>query len=173
MERRTAEAPVIPQEYMLNVKVTHFNPDGNVKDHIRAAYWAYLPEQACSKITEPRLQVIKPDSSVWNVEAKLAVAKHQRLDSKITELALSEEVVITRPEALNILPIEVVTTDVFYYPETSYVKTDKFVKMTKPGLHVTGVGLEGYLDKNLVELHNNVQTTYSKREAGGKRASGP
>lgn len=149
-----------PQEYMKNVKVTNYTDDGILKDKIDAKFWAYLPKEQISQIVEPRISVIKPDNSVWTVNARYGIANHPSLQSKVEKLELKERVVIIRPEALDIAPIKLTTEQLFYYPEKEYVQTDMFVKMVKPGLQITGTGLEGYLDKNWLELQKNVKTTY-------------
>ncbi len=149
-----------PQEYMKNVNVTHFTPNGTVKDHITAKYWGYLPNLGVSRLIEPHLRVAKPNNVFWVVDAKSAIANHESLDSKVTKLELMKGVSINRPKNKNVVPIKVTTEQLLYYPETEYVETDKFVTMEKPGLLITGIGLQGYLNKNLVELQNDVKTSY-------------
>ena len=150
----------LPQEYMKDVQVTHFTENGKVKDKIKASFWAYLPDKKISEISAPRLSIVKSDNSFWHVNAKYGIASHPTLQSKVTKLELKDNVVVSRPETHEITPITVTTEQMYYYPGNEYVQTDKFVKMIKPGLEITGTGLEGYLDKNWVELQNDVKTTY-------------
>lgn len=149
-----------PQEYMKNVNVTHFTEDGKIKDHIIAKYWGYMPKQEVSTLIEPHLKVAKPNNTYWVVDAKSGIAEHKSINSKITKLELNRDVVIMRPKTKADVQIEVTTEQLFYFPEIERVQTDKFVKLTKPGLLITGFGLLGYLDKNLVELQNDVKTSY-------------
>lgn len=151
---------IIPQEYMKNVEVTHFNIEGNIKDKLKAEYWAYLPAEGVSKISTPKMELTKPNNNVWLVSAKYAIAKHKKLDSKITELQLNENVKIERPKKEFSTPIQLTTKQLFYFPQNEYVTTDEFVEMLKPGLQITGTGLNGYLDNNRIELKNDVKTNY-------------
>lgn len=150
----------LPQEYMRNVDITHFNEQGNIKDNITASFWAYLPGQKMSQILEPRLSLIKENNHVWHIKAKHGIALHPSLQSKVTKLELEDNVTISRPKSLDIAPIDVITQKLDYFPDKEHVQTREFVKMIKPGLQITGTGLEGYLNKNWVELQSNVKTTY-------------
>jgi len=151
-----------PQEYMKHVHVTHFTETGTIKDQIKAKYWAYVPEKEISTLDTPHLIIVKPGEANWTVDAKSGRAHHPTLQSKVEKLELWDSVVVDRAKTKTHEPITVTSEKLIYFPENDYVESDLFVKLIKPGLIVTGIGMHGYLDKNWVELLKDVTTQYER-----------
>lgn len=150
----------IQQEYMHNVVVTHFTETGVIKDQIYANYWAYLPALGHSTLLQPQIHITKPTGAKWLIQAKHGKARHTTLDSKISKLDLDENVIIKRLADNDFIPITMTTEQISYFPETDFVATDKYVEMDKPGFHLTGIGLKGYLNKDTIQLLKEVKTHY-------------
>ena len=150
----------IQQEYMQNVVVTHFTETGVIKDQIYANYWAYLPALGISTLLHPQIHITKPTGAKWVIQAEHGKAWHTTLDSKISKLELDENVIIKRLNDNNFIPITMQTEQISYFPDTEFVETDKYVKMDKPGFHLTGIGLKGYLNKDTIQLLKEVTTYY-------------
>ena len=148
------------QEYMKNLTVTHFNENGDIKDKINATYWAYMPSKGCSVLTKPTMLLNKPNGAKWLLEAKEGIAYHKTIDTKIAKLDLSNQVIIERAKINNFTPVIIQTEQLSYFLDNGFVETDKFVSMKKPEVQITGVGLNGYLNKNWVELLHDVTTCY-------------
>ncbi len=150
----------IPQEYMHDLAVVHFTEQGTIRDKIYAHYWAYLPEKEYSELEHPYLEVLKPNGSMWIIKSEFAKAKHKTLDNKAEELELLGKVIAERPATNQVEHIRVTSEHLFYNPKDESAKTDKFVRMIKPDLEITGIGMYGFLNKNWVEIYNNVTTRY-------------
>lgn len=160
--QRQSESNLVksPQEYMKNLAITHYNEQGAIKDKIYADYWAYVPEEKISNIEQPKIQINKPNKTVWFVVADRATA-HQPNIGKVERIDLIRNVHLSRPKASAVEPVDVATQWVTYYPDNEFVTTDDFVTISKPGLDISGTGLNGYLDKSWLELLSNVSTTYT------------
>lgn len=148
-----------PQEYMHDVAVWAFTEEGMLKHHLSAHYWAYTPDQHASQLSSPHLTVFKPDNTVWYIDAKFGHVKQPSLGS-IDQVELSDTVVLKRPATFNLMPITLETEVLRYQPKKQYAETDKKIKLTKPDLTITGEGMRAYLDKNSVELLNNVKSNF-------------
>lgn len=160
--QRNVFAKIPQQEYMKDLVVTHYTDTGAIKDQIKAKYWAYLPEKELSTLEQPSLLLFKPNGAEWTVTANDAIAYHKTLDSKISKLDLQKNVQIVRAPTNDFVPVNMHTAQVYYFPDTELVETDKFVEMHKPGVTITGVGLKSDLQKNVVTLLDQVATKYEK-----------
>ena len=149
-----------PQEYMTSAFVTIFTEDGMLKNELSAKYWAYLPAKKKSTFSTPHLTIYKPDGSLWHIDAQKGEALQPSIGT-IEKIILQNEVVLNRPRSVSADPIQVNTEEVDYYPKRQYAENDKFVKMNKPGLTITGIGLRAFLENGAVELLNNVKTSYT------------
>jgi LPS export ABC transporter protein LptC len=153
------------QEYMKNVHVTHYAENGSIKDDITATSWEYHPNVEQSKLVNPVLYINKLNGITWRIEAKYGMAMHKTLESKILQLNLWDDVIARRPATITAEPITVSGRILHYFPETEYITSDEYVKMEKPGLTITGTGFHGYLNKNWVEILNNVTTQYINQKS--------
>ncbi len=154
-----------PQEYMKQLAMVTFSDQGRIKNVINAKYWAYLPQTQISTLVTPVLSFNKPgDNTIWLISAHKGSAVHPSLDSKIERLELQDNVIVEQyvgqQSTNSAATIKVETEQAYFYPETEEVKTDHFVTMTKPGLLITGTGLEGHFKKHIVKLLHNVKTSY-------------
>lgn len=159
-QRPVAPKLVHPQEYMIDAHVTHYTEQGLMKDQIAIKHWAYNPTLQKSVLSLPKLSLFKTNGAIWRVQAEHGQALHPTLQSKVTRLDLWENVVVDRLETSTVTPVTATTTKLYYYPDTEKVETDAFVTIDKPGLNITGDGLEGYLNKNKLEIRKNVTTRY-------------
>jgi len=153
----------LPQEYMKTVELTIYDTQGAIKNALSADYWAYSPQTEHSILNKPKLIIYKPDHTVWEI-----VAKHARVNQPnigaIESIALSKDVVLqsSQPTAMTqVAHVTVETQSLDYQPEKQYAETAQFVKMTKPALTITGIGLRAFLENNWVELLHDVKTYYT------------
>lgn len=149
----------MPQEYMVNAFITIFATNGFVKEKLSTNHWAYLPATERSLLTLPHLTVYKPDGITWCINAKEGWTKQPTLGT-IEQIELQNEVVIERLATANVLPIKLESNQIKYSPKKQFAENDQLVKITKPGLTITGVGLRAFLDRNFVELLQNVKAHY-------------
>lgn len=158
-----SRATALPQEYMKTVELTIFDAQGDIKNALSADYWAYSPDTEHSILHKPKLVVYKPNDTVWEIVAQRAKVTQPNIGA-IQSIALSQNVVLqsTQPKTTNQEgKVTVETQSLDYQPEKQYAETAQFVKMTKPALTITGIGLRAFLDNNWVELLHDVKTYYT------------
>lgn len=148
-----------PQEYMKGVSVFSYTDEGLLKHHLSADYWAYIPEQQESELTTPHLTVYKPDNTIWTIDAKKGNVTQPSI-GQIEQVELSDSVILKRPPSANLMPITLETEVLRYQPKKQYAETDQAITLIKPDLTITGVGMRAYLNKNTVELLNNVKSQF-------------
>lgn len=151
--------PHLPQEYMKTVTVKMYQKNGDIKNALSAHYWAYSPEFSRSILKGPRLTIFKPENA-WQIAAQYAQVNQPDI-ATIQAIELRQDVVLNRPATAKTQPVRVETQSLNYKPEKQYAETQQFVKMTKPALTITGVGLRAFLENNWVELLHDVKTYYA------------
>jgi len=147
-----------PQEYMNRLFVSRFTEQGALKETLKATEWAYLPEKAISTLKNPELQSFSPQGT-WIITAKKGQIKQPNLGT-LEQIYLEKTVVLNRLAAKTITPILIETESLNYYPEIQYATSDVGVSIKKPGIEIIGVGLEAFLDKDVMKLLRDVKTAY-------------
>jgi LPS export ABC transporter protein LptC len=155
-----AHTTALPQEYMKMVALTTYDANGAIKNALFADYWAYSPQTEHSILNRPKLIVYKPDQTMWEIVAKQAKVSQPSIGA-IASIALSKDVVLLQSTQSATPLVTVETQSLDYQPEKQYAETAQFVKMTKPALMITGIGLRAFLEKNWVELLHDVKTYYT------------
>ena len=148
-----------PQEYMKKLKISRFTETGTLKEKMSADEWAYLPEKAISTLKNPHLNTVKPDGTEWIVTAQKGKIKQPSLGI-LEEIFLEKTVVLRRLETKKITPIRIETEELHYNPEKAYAENEVFVTIQKPGYKITGIGLQAFLNKDILELQRDVKTYY-------------
>ena len=148
-----------PQEYMMQLFVTLFNESGAVKNKLSANYWGYLPEKGISTLTRPHLTLFKPDGVQWFIHSKKGHVTQPNIGI-IETITLQENVILERPASDLATAVTVETESLSYQPKKDFAESDDFVRLIKPGVTITGIGLRAPLDKGSVELLSHVKTYY-------------
>lgn len=153
-----------PQEYMTEVFITSYTEEGNLKHKMSADYWAYLPEIEQSTFTKPHLIVYRKDGTIWHIEAKSGKALQPRI-GVVEQIELFEAVNLERKADHNVVPIHLQTSILRYLPKKEYAESEADVLMIKPGLQISGTGMRAFLEQSVVELLQNVKTTYISQKS--------
>jgi LPS export ABC transporter protein LptC len=148
-----------PQEYLQHFSVTLFASQGSPAEILSAETWSYRPEHKSSYLNAPRLTLYKPQGIQWHISADQGQTLQFTL-GQIEQIDLSGHVCIERSPSQTTPFVRLETTELRYQPQQHYAETAQFVKMTKPGLEITGQGLRAFLETNAVEILHHVQTVY-------------
>jgi len=149
-----------PQEYMSFLTITNYSEVGRPKEKLQADYWEFIPNHGRSDLSNPFVTIYKDNGNVWLLSAKKALAWHPTIGDRITQLDMVENVVIERTADNGATPTKVATQAMQYFPSKGLISSSEYVSMQQPGLLISGYGLSGYLDKNRIELHDNITTVY-------------
>ncbi len=150
-----------PQEYMLQLNITNYNESGALKEILRADYWGFTPSQGRSDLLKPYMIVYKPNGDVWHLSAQQGSAWHPTMGDKITQIDLNSKVILERTAENAGTPTIITTEQMQYFPGQDMLSSKEFIAMQQPGIMISGVGMSGYLDKNRIELHEQIRTVYT------------
>ncbi len=149
-----------PQEYMSNISICNYDVNGKIKEHLTAEYWAFIPKSGSSILQMPRVTMYRTEGDVWHLSANKALAWHATMRDKITQLDLSDNVLAERTADNGAIPTKIITETLQYFPPKEMLTTNDRIAMQQPGITISGIGMLGYLDKNWIELHDQITTTY-------------
>lgn len=149
-----------PQEYMTQLFVTLFNEQGAIKDKLSAHYWSYLPEKEISTLTQPHLTIFRPDGTQWFIHSKSGQVLQPNIGT-IEKIILQKDVLLERKASAITTAVTIETEELSYQPKKNLATSSYFVRLMKPGMTITGIGLKAFLDKGSVELLNDVKTYYT------------
>lgn len=150
-----------PQEYMSELTIVNYNEQGTPKEKLQADYWAFVPLNGRSDLSNPRVTVYKLNGDSWNISAHKAMAWHPTMADKITQIDMLENVIIQRAADNNFTATKITTENMHYFPSSKMISSDAYIDMQQPGITISGQGMLGYLDKNWIELHENITTVYN------------
>jgi len=159
------------QEYMVNLKVTDFDQQGNKEREIIASNWAFVPSAKKSNIVSPLVTVYKVSGDIWHLSADKAYAWHKSLDSKINKVEMLNNVQANRAEHQKFTPTVIKSEAIDYYPEEDKITSMSKVTMEQPELHIEGYGMLGYIDKNWVQLLDRTTTISDNHTIKAKQAT--
>lgn len=151
-----------PQEYMADLNIVNYDELGNPKQRLQADYWAFIPLNGRSDLEKPHVTIYKPNGDVWHLSANQALAWHPTMADKIIQLDLIANVIIERTAENDGTPTKITTENMQYIPQDKILSSADYITMQQPGIIISGQGMLGYLDKNRIELHDNITTVYTK-----------
>jgi len=153
-----------PREYMRNLKLYHYDTDGNIQDYITGKWWEFIPQHKYSVIQQPRVNIYKKSKYSYKISADSGQILHQKLNGKIDLIKLLSSVFIQQVSSINYNPTEdgfdLSTSYLEFNPNNNIATTKEAVKIHKPGLLITSDGMQANLATNQLDLTKNVVTKY-------------
>lgn len=143
-----------PFEYMRNVNLYKYNTQGILNNAIIATYWQFFPTQQTSIIKNPNIMLYKDNGNTYNIIAGSANINKEKL------IKLFNSVNIQQYNNKKTAGFNVSTSYLEFNPNTEIAYTTKHVTITKPGLIISGIGMNANLKQHQLELHKNVSTKY-------------
>jgi LPS export ABC transporter protein LptC len=155
----------VPSEYMKKLKIHNYTPAGELKSFISGEYWEFINNKRVSLITKPKILIYKYPKHLYNVTADHGHIIHQQFSDEVYLIKLYSEVDVIQKyleDSSNDYAFKLNTSYLEFNLKTEIATTEKKVTIYKPGLLVTGIGMNADLKLNQLELHEKVATTYKK-----------
>jgi len=154
------------QEYMHELKLYNYDEQGGLKNFISAASWKFIPKDQHSVIKQPNVTIYKYPSYFYNITADSGNLIHKTLNGKIDLIKLFSQVNIKQQHIDSTKKksgFTLTTSYLEFDPKTELATTKQSVTIYKPGLLITGTGMNADLKNNQLELHKNVATKYQNQ----------
>lgn len=154
------------QEYMLGLKLYDYNEQGALKNFISAVAWKFTSNKRQSLITKPDVTIYKYPNYLYNIQAESGHVIHKELHDQSDLIKLTNNVRVKQQYLDNSSKKSGFTLTTEYLeitPETGLATTDQYITIYKPGLMITGIGMNANLKLNQLEIHKDVQTKYQNK----------
>lgn len=159
--------PVVTQEvfrpdaYAETVLAIQINEQGIKHSEIRAPEVIHFPYENSANITKPSMIIYSDKGEEpWYISSDSG--KSVEGSQKIT---LEENVVLHQPAGPKNQAITINTTLLNVMPKENLVTTDKPIVFTQPGIVVTSIGMNAYMNDKRVELLSHAKGTYDPTKA--------
>ena len=136
---------------------TTLGADGLPKRKVRASKMVHLPDSDTHELTDPFMEVLRPDQSPWFVSSERGL-----LSPDGDEMMLIGNVHIWRNAADGARQLDIRTSDMRVLPNEEYGETDQPVTITTPHSQSTSVGARAYLKTGRLEMLSQVRTVYAR-----------
>lgn len=154
------------QEYMLSLKLYDYNEEGTLKNFISAVDWKFNSNKRQSLIGKPEVTLYKYPSYLYHIKAESGHVMHKALHGQSDLIKLTNNVQVKQQylDDNNKKSGFTLTTQYLEInPETGLATTDQYITIYKPGLMITGIGMNANLKLNQLEIHRDVQTKYQNK----------
>ena len=145
----------IPDYYFSDATVTNLDLKGKPASELKAPRMVHHPDDDSVEIFDPRMRYFAAGDPPW-----FAQADHALEPSGGQLVYLDGHVEMRRPDANGGPPLIIDTDKMTVDLDTNIASTDDPVQMTKGISHMTGVGMDAYMQDNRLVLRTNVKSFY-------------
>ena len=154
------------QEYMLDLKLYDYNEQGALKNFISAVTWKFNSNKKQSLITKPDVTIYKYPNYLYKITAESGHVMHKALHDQNDLIKLTNNVQVKQQyldDSTKKSGFTLTTQYLEVTPETGLAITDQHITIYKPGVMITGIGMNANLKLNQLEIHKDVKTKYQNK----------
>lgn len=144
----------IPDYTMSNLNSLNMNAAGEPKTRLRADFMAHFESKDETELTNPMLEVFRPDKEPLYVRADQGW-----VTSGNEVILLQGNVRFWEKDSNGQLVLEVTTSEARVYPERDYAETDKPATLSTTKTRTDSIGMKAYMNEERIEMLNQVHTT--------------
>lgn len=161
------ENTAIVDEAMKGVCAQRFDKNGKLIQVVEMDSWRHHKGQTMTQMVSPRLVVHQENGNSLTVSGIRGEGYQSKMGTQIDKLRLTEEVRVKQVNPKTESVWELKTTSLLFFPKepNPSAQTDDKVTVYAPGLTIEGQGMRADLNRETVELLNQVKTFYATPEA--------
>ena len=148
-----------PDYYFTDATVTSLDLQGKPASELSAPRMVHHPDDDSIEVYDPRMRYFAAGDPPW-----FAQADHALEPSGGKLVYLDGHVEMRRPDANGGPPLVIDTDKLTVDLDTNVASTDAPVQMTKGVSHMTGVGMDAYMQDNRLVLRTIVRGFYVPRK---------
>ncbi|HEU5399025.1 MAG TPA: LPS export ABC transporter periplasmic protein LptC [Gammaproteobacteria bacterium] len=148
----------VPDYYFNDATITNLDVRGRPASELSAPRMVHHPDDDSVEVFDPRMRYFAAGDPPW-----FAQADHALEPSGGKLVYLDGHVEMRRPDANGGPPLIIDTEHMTMNLDTNIASTDDPVQMTKGVSHMTGVGMDAYMQDNRLVLRSVVRGFYVPR----------
>lgn len=149
------DQPRQPDYFVENFSVDVMDEQGQRRYRLDGQEMTHFQNDDLWLIQQPRMIYFPDSGTPWHLSSDQG-----RAWNAVTEARLEGAVRIRREAGEDNLEANVDTSDVYLRPQDHYAETDKHAVYYRPGVRQSGVGVEGFLDRERIDLLSEVKAHY-------------
>lgn len=145
----------VPDYYFTDATVTSMDVKGRPESELSAPRMVHHPDDDSIEIFTPRMRYFPLNGPPW-----YAQSDHADSPSGNKLVYLEGHVEITRPSQSGGPPLVIDTDRMTVNLDTNVASTDDPVQMNQGTNHMTGIGMDAYLNDNRLIIRSNLHSHY-------------
>lgn len=166
-DQATVEDMAIVEEAMKGVCAHRFDKNGKLIQVVEMDSWLHHKGQTMTQMFAPHLTMHQKNGTSLTVFGLKGEGYQNKMGTQIDKLKLTEEVSVKQVNPKTDSSWELKTASLVFFPKepNPSAETDDKVTVYAPGLTIEGQGMRADLNRETVELLNQVKTFYATPEA--------
>ncbi len=150
-----------PQLEISQYEIMRYNKEGAREYLLAGDNLIHYDNEQGSELTNPKLSHYQ-EAAVINWQAESLTATISQDKNLVT---LTDQVILQKPDLENPHNEIVLTTDKLYiHNRGEKISSDIFVKITSPSREISGIGVEGFPDKEQFTILRDVHSTFKTNQ---------
>jgi lipopolysaccharide export system protein LptC len=147
-----------PDLYIKDATITQFRPNGQIKYRLLSPHIRHFERNDLTRLTAPRLTLHNNANPPWEIESETGYIRRRAGNP-----GPPEEVVFLRRDVVleqrydDGRRVHLETPSLYIYPDRSYAETEQNVMIDTDVGRTTAVGLQGDLQRGLLNLSSSAQ----------------
>ncbi|MGE3318104.1 MAG: LPS export ABC transporter periplasmic protein LptC [Candidatus Berkiella sp.] len=157
----------IVEEAMKGISAHRFDKNGKLIQVVEMDSWQHHKGQTITQMVAPRLIIHQDNGNSLTVFGIRGEGYQSKMGAQIDKLKLTEEVSVKQVNPKTDSFWELKTHSLLFFPKepNPSAETDDKVTVYAPGLTIEGQGMRADLNRETVELLNQVKTFYATPQA--------
>ena len=154
-----------PQLELSQYEIMRYNKAGFLEYLLKGEHLTHYDNERGSELTQPHLSHYEPSALAseennisvdWQAKSTTATISQDK-----NLVTLLQDVVLDKPNHQDPQNAIVMTTDRLYiHDQGEKISSDIFVKITSPSRTISGIGVEGFPDKEQFTILSDVHSTF-------------
>ena len=145
-----------PDWYMTNMTATTYDEQGEVKGILQSPKLVHYPKKNITHMKTPYFILYDKDRIPWHITSTYG----KIYQDKIEKVYLWDNVIVQQMPAPHSDQTTLLTSELTYYPKTSFAHTNKPVTITQPDSEMQSIGFNANLKKGLIKFLSQSQMEY-------------
>jgi len=141
--------------FMTNPFYKDYNKKGQIHSQLQATRMQHYFGQDTSIFTNPKILIYTDERIPWHI-----TSEYGRSQQGTQKVFLYENVKLFQPQLPNHPKTTILTSELTIYPNRSFAKSDKKVKIKQPGTVVNGKGITADFKTSIFTLVSNSRGIY-------------
>lgn len=157
----TNPAAIAIDAFAIDIEATQFNVLGQKRGEIQTPKLVHFTDGDSSLLTTPHVILYSQNNKApWVISSRTG-----KTFDGTKKIDLIDNVVIHQPQGSQNTDTTITTSLLHIFPKAQLANTDQLVTLIQPGIKITSMGMNAYLDQKRVTLLSQARGLYDPKKA--------